>query len=210
MKIDVMDTWAVMVKDDTLQQNSPKTYWVEFNFDKSWDGYSRTVIFEAGSANVVVVLKEYSDEENRCPIPKECLKYGGVKLKIGIYGVKGEEHKAIVGYLASTIIPDGGMNLGGSSSGTLIPDEVYSEIMAAIGDLSAAGFEGKTLAEVLSEIKNSVCGTATDEEVDEVLDNAFGQKPDLPDNPGGDESPDNTATDKEVDEILNEVFGKQP
>lgn len=211
MKINVMDNWASITQDDTLQQNSPKTYWVEFNFDKSWEGYSRTVIFEAGSANVVVVLKEYSEEENRCPVPKECLKYGGVKLKIGIYGVKDEDHKAIVGYLTSRIISDGSLNVGESSSGTPIPDEVYSEIMAAIGDLNAAGFEGMTLAEVFREIRNHVCETATDEEVNTVIDNAFGQTPILPDNPGGDgEGPDNTATDKEVDDILDAVFGKQP
>ena len=204
MKIDVKDNWAAIIKDDTLQQNSSKTYWVEFDFDKSWEGYSRTVIFEAGPANVVVVLKEYSDEENRCPIPKECLKYGGVKLKIGIYGVKGEEHKAIVGYLTSMIISDGGLNLGGSS-GTLIPDEVYSEIMAAIGDLNAAGFEGKTLAEVFREIRDHVCETATDEEVKDALNTTFGTKTDPSEFP--EERPDNTATDKEVSDILKDVFG---
>lgn len=205
MKINVMDNWAAITQDDTLQQNSSKTYWVEFNFDKSWEGYSRTVIFEAGPANVAVVLKEYSEEENRCPIPKECLKYGGVKLKIGIYGVKEEDHKAIVGYLTSMIIPDGSLNVGGSSSGITIPDDVYSEIMAAIGDLSAAGFEGKTLAEVFQEIKNSVCETATDEEVSEALNNTFGTKTDLSELP--EEQPSNTATDKEVSDILNDVFG---
>lgn len=206
MKIDVMDNWAVITKDDTLRQNSSKTYWAEFNFDESWEGYSRTVIFEAGPANVVVVLKEYSDKEDRCPIPKECLKYGGVKLKIGIYGVKGEEHKAIVGYLTSMIISDGGLNLGGTSSGTTIPDEVYSEIMAAIGDLSAAGFEGKTLAEVFREIKNSVCETATDDEARDALNTAFGTKTDPSELP--EELPSNTATDKEVSDVLDDVFGK--
>lgn len=206
MKIDVMDNWAVITKDDTLQQNSSRTYWVEFNFDKSWEGYSRTVIFEAGSANVVVVLKEYSEEENRCPIPKECLKYGGVNLKIGIYGVKGDDHKAIVGYLTSMIISDGGLNLGGSSSGTTLPDEVYSEIMAAIGDLSAAGFEGMTLAEVFREVRDHVCETATDEEVNEVLDMTFSTKTTTSENPD-EELPSNTATDKEVSDLLDDIFG---
>ena len=44
LKINVMDTWAVMVEDDTLRQNSKKTYNVEFNFDKCWDGYSRPAL----------------------------------------------------------------------------------------------------------------------------------------------------------------------
>lgn len=207
MQIDVMDGWAVITKDDTLQQNSLKTYWVEFNFDKSWEGYARTVIFEAGPASVLVVLKEYSDAENRCPVPKECLKYSG-KLKIGIYGTKDHEDKAVDGYLSSMIIPDGRLNLGSFSPGANLPDEVYSEIMAAIGDLSAAGFEGKTLAEVFREIKNSVCETATDEEVDNVLNTAFGTAT-APADPS-EESPSNTATDEEVGDLLDEVFGKLP
>lgn len=203
LKINVMDSWAVMVKDDTLRQNSTKTYNVEFNFDKSWDGYSKTAIFEAGPASVIVALTE-----DRCTIPAECLKHGSVKLQIGIYGVKGEERKGTIWCLASMIVPDATLSIRGSSSGTPLPDDVYSEIMAAIGDLSAAGFEGKTLAEIFKEIKDGACGTATDEEVDTVLDNAFGQKPNQPEAPSGGEGPDNTATDEEVDDILNEVFGK--
>lgn len=204
MKINVMDSWAVMVKDDTLRQNSTKTYNVEFNFDECWDGYSKTVIFEAGPASVIVALTE-----DHCTIPTECLKHGSVKLQVGIYGVKGAERKGTIWCLTSMIIPDAVLNIGGSS-GTPLPDDIYSEIMAAIGDLSAAGFEGKTLAEVFKEIRDSACGTATDEEVDAALNDAFGKDYELPKDPDGDQSPGNTATDEEVGDILDEVFGKQP
>jgi len=77
LKIDILDTWAVIVEDDTLRQNSTKTYEVEFNFAESWDGYSKTAIFEAGPASVIVALTE-----DRCTIPAECLKHGSVKLKV--------------------------------------------------------------------------------------------------------------------------------
>lgn len=195
MKINVMDHWAVMVEDDTLRQNSAKTYHVDFNFDGSWDGYSKTAIFEAGPASIIVALTD-----DHCTIPAECLKYGSVKLQIGIYGVNGEAHKGTVWCLASMIIPDAKMNVGSSSSIIPLPDDVYSEIMAAIGDLSAAGFEGKTLAEVFREIKNSICETATDEEVGDVLNSTFTfEHPE--------ELPSNTATDKEVHDLLNDVFG---
>ena len=197
MKINVMDTWAVMVEDDTLRQNSKKTYNVEFNFDKCWDRYSKTAIFEAGPASVIVALTE-----DRCTIPTECLKHGSVKLQIGIYGVKGEERKGTIWCLASMIIPDATMCKGGSSP---LPEDVYSEIMAAIGDFAAAGFEGKTLAEIFKEIKDSACETATDEEVSSMLNGTFGS----PGNPfDPEESSDNTATDQEVEDILNDVFGK--
>lgn len=198
MKIKVKDDWAVIVQDDTLRQNSEKRYLAEFDFDRSWDGYARTVVFEAGPASVVVVLKEYSEAENFCPIPKECLKYGGIKLKIGIYGVKGEKRKAIVGYLTSTVIADTGL------TGSTRPADRYSEIMAVIGDLSGAGFEGMTLAEALREIQNSVCETATDAEVDDALNEIFSEES------AGPVDRTNTATDEEVSSILDEVFGKQP
>lgn len=194
MKINVMDTWAVMVEDNTLRQNSKKTYNVEFNFDKCWDGYSKAAIFEAGPASVIVALTE-----DRCTIPTECLKHGSVKLQIGIYGVNGENRKGTIWCLASMIIPDATIDMGSP------PEDIYSEIMAAIGDLAAAGFEGKTLAEIFKEIKDSACETATDEEVGSMLNGAFGS-PGSPSDP--EEGPDNTATDQEVEEILNDVFGK--
>ena len=71
---------------------------------------------------------------------------------------------------------------------------------------SAAGFEGKTLAEVFKEIKESVCETATDEEVGSMLNGAFGQSSGGTTDPG-EETPGNTATDDEVADILKDVFG---
>lgn len=199
MVIELKEDWAMLVKDDTLRQNAGKTYEVEFHFDKSWDGYTKTAIFEAGPASVVVVLTE-----DRCNIPKECLKHGSVKLKIGVYGTNGEGRKGTVWCETSMILPDGRLSFGGGSAGTPMPDELYSEIMAAIGDLSAAGFEGKTLAEIILEIKDSVCDTATDDEVKSMLNGAFGE---CSGSPAGPEEEGNTATDEEVADILDEVFG---
>ncbi len=200
MKINVMDTWAAITKDDTLRQNSTKPYEVEFTFSEGWEGYTKTAIFEAGPASVIVALTE-----DRCAVPTECLKHGSVKLHVGVYGVKGEERKGTVWCHGSMIIPDASLSVGGST-GTPMPDDLYSEIMAAIGDLSAAGFEGKTLAEVFKEIKESVCETATDEEVGSMLNGAFGPSSGGTTDPG-EETPGNTATDDEVADILKDVFG---
>lgn len=200
MKIEIKDKWAMLIKDDTLRQNSMKPYKVEFIFDESWNGFSKIAIFEAGPASVIVALTD-----DTCSIPVECLKHGSVKLRIGIYGVNGGDRKGTVWCETSMIIPDASLDIG-SSTTTPLPDDVYSEIMAAIGDLSAAGFEGKTLAEVFREIKNNLCETATDEEVNDAINDAFGSSSDIPDNPE-EENPSNTATDKEVDDILNDIFG---
>lgn len=107
MKINVMDGWAVVVEDDTLQQNSTKNYRVEFGFDSSWDGYTKTAIFKAGSVSVTVDLAK-----DHCVIPAECLKYGSVKLQIGIYGVRDKERKGTIWCPAGMVISEVSMDVG--------------------------------------------------------------------------------------------------
>lgn len=143
---------------------------------------------------------------NRCTIPAECLKHGSVKLQVGIYGVKGEERKGTIWCLTSMIIPDATLSMGSFAPGATLPEDAYSEIMAAIGDLSAAGFEGQTLAEVFKEIKESVSETATDEEVGDVLDTMFGTE-NIPSGEPEVEESGTTASDNEVNDILNDFFG---
>jgi hypothetical protein len=59
-------------------------------------------------------------------------------------------------------------------------------------------------AQILEVIREN---TATDAEVQEVLDNAFQSSWIPPENP---EAPDNTATNEEVEDILDDVFGEEP
>ena len=88
MEIAVKETYAHMLKDESLVQNAETLYIVEFLFDKSWDGYTKTAIFKAGSVELSVKLTD-----DRCIIPAECLKQAGVSLHIGVSGVKGGEQK---------------------------------------------------------------------------------------------------------------------
>lgn len=209
MKIEIKESFPRLVEDASLVENSTDLYAVEFLFDEKWDGFTKTALFEAGNASIAVVLTD-----DKCTVPIECLKRGGVQLRVAVYGVKGEEHIStgwctisMIMYRASLDVGQAGGCCGGGSN---LPDDVYEQIMAAIGDLSAAGFEGKTLAEIFREIKDSVCGTATDEEVGDALNDIFGKKSELPETPGETEPSDNTATDEEVGDILDGVFGKKP
>lgn len=206
MKIEIKGSFTRLVEDASLIQNSTNSYPVEFTFDDAWDGFTRTALFEAGGASIAVVLKD-----DKCTIPAECLKKAGVRLQIAVYGTKGEEHISTGWCITGMILYKASLDVGhgGCGGGSPFPDDVYEQIMAAIGDLKAAGFEGKTLAEIFREIKNSVCGTATDEEVDGMLNKAFGASSSRP-GESDEESPDNTATDEEVDKLLDDVFGKQP
>lgn len=180
MEIAVKETYAHMLKDESLVQNSEKIYIVEFIFDQSWDGYTKTAVFKAGSSELSVPLTD-----DRCIIPAECLKQAGVNLHVGVNGVKGEEQKDTIWCLTSSI-------MYAVDATQLIPPS-YSG-----GDIRAQ------ILEVIRE------NTATDEEVDQALDEAFGTDWTPPDDPDDPENPDNTATDEEVEDILDAVFGDEP
>lgn len=180
MEIAVKETYAHMLKDESLVQNSEKIYIVEFIFDQSWDGYAKTAVFKAGSVELSVPLTD-----DRCIIPAECLKQAGVSLHIGVSGGKDGEQKDTVWCLTSRI-------MYAVDTTQLIPPS-YSG-----GDIRAQ------ILEVIRE------NTATDEEVDEALDEAFGADWTPPDGTEDPEDPDNTATDQEVEDLLNDVFGEEP
>lgn len=184
MEIAVKATYAHMLKDESLVENSEKIYIVEFQFDKSWDGYSKSAIFEAGGVQQPPVALT----DDRCIIPVECLKQAGVNLRIGVYGVKDGVQRDTVWCLTSRI-------MYAVEPSELIPP---SGLGSSCGDVTAQ------ILEVIQE------NTATDEEVQEALNDAFQSDWTPPDDPDDPEDPDNTATDEEVEEVLDDVFGDEP
>ena len=180
MKIEIGQRHALLVKDDTLIEKSGKLYLVEFTFDESWDGFTKTVTFQAGD---VTETAELTDD--RCIIPSKCLETAGVVLRIGVSGVKGEEQKDTVWCLTSRI-------LYATDAADLRPPS---------GPVTPGG---DVTAQILEVIR---ANTATDEEVDAALDEAFASDWTPPDDP---EDPDNAATDEEVEEVLDDVFGDEP
>lgn len=196
MKLAIKSCFTTLVEDTTLIQNAAEAYPVEFVFSKDWDGFAKTALFEAGGVSMAVVLKD-----DKCSIPAECLKKGGIPLKIAVYGVKDGEKKSTGWHVTSKILFPANISVGKGGSGDPMGDEAYQQIMGIIGDPATAGFGNKTLTEVIVEIQKSISGTASDDEVDDMLDDAFGS-----DDPGG-STEGNTASDKEVDDLLNDVFG---
>lgn len=181
MEIAVKATYAHMLKDDSLVENSEKIYLVEFRFDESWEGYSKSVIFEAGGVQQPPVALV----DDRCIIPSDCLKRAGVNLRIGVYGVKNGVQRDTIWCLTSRIMY------------AVDPSKLIPPVFPG-GDITAQ------ILEVIRE------NTATDEEVQEAIDDAFQSSWTPPDDPDDPENPDNTATDEEVEDILNDVFGEEP
>lgn len=198
MKIEIKGSFTRLVGDASLVQDSKTSYSVEFTFDEAWEGFAKTALFEAGGASIAVVLTE-----DKCTIPAECLKRAGVRLQVAVVGDRDGERISTGWLVTSMILHKPNFDFGGGGSGPILPDEAYAKIMAIIGDLDSTGFEDKSVAEIIIDLRKSISDTATDEEVSDALDEAFSE----PGDPGG-SSPGNTATDEEVGDILDEVFGK--
>lgn len=164
MKIAIKSCFTTLVEDTTLIQNAATPYPVEFAFSKDWDEFAKTALFEAGGVSMAVVLSE-----DKCDIPGECLKKGGIPLKIAVYGVKGEERKSTGWHVTSKILFPANISVGTGGSGDPMGDEAYKQIMGIIGDPSTAGFGNKTLTEVIVEIQRSISGTASDKEVNDLV-----------------------------------------
>ena len=196
MKIAIKSCFTTLVEDTTLIQNAATPYPVKFAFSKDWDGFAKTALFEAGGVSMAVVLSE-----DKCDIPGECLKKGGIPLKIAVYGVKGEERKSTGWHVTSKILFPANISVGTGGSGDPMGDEAYKQIMGIIGDPSTAGFGNKTLTEVIVEIQRSISAISTALEsyyTKTQVDETFVKKTDIV-----------MATDEEVDAMLTEVFGAQ-
>ena len=182
MEIAVKETYAHLVKDESLVQNSNKLYIVEFHFDQSWDGYAKSAIFEAGGVQQPPVALT----DDRCIIPAECLKRAGINLKIGVSGIQDGVQKDTVWCLASKIMY------------ALDPTQL----------MPPTHIDGDVKAQILEVIReNTATDADTDAEVQKVLDNAFQSSWIPPEDP---EAPGNTATNEEVEDILDDVFGDTP
>ena len=127
MKIAIKSCFTTLVEDTTLIQNAATPYPVEFAFSKDWDGFAKTALFEAGGVSMAVVLSE-----DKCDIPGECLKKGGIPLKIAVYGVKGEERKSTGWHVTSKILFPANISVGTGGSGDPMGDEAYKQIMGII------------------------------------------------------------------------------
>ena len=179
MEIAVKATYAHLVKDESLVQNSDKLYIVEFHFDQSWDGYAKSAVFEAGGVQQPPVALT----DDRCIIPAECFEAGRNQSKNSEFpALKDGVQKDTVWCLASKIMY------------ALDPTQL----------MPPTHIDGDVKAQILEVIREN---TATDAEVQEVLDNAFQSSWIPPENP---EAPDNTATNEEVEDILDDVFGEEP
>ena len=170
MKITVIRETIALTKDETLVRKSKLIYPVQFIFDSTWDGFTKTALFQAGSVTQSVELSG-----DACTVPAECLEIGGVYLKVLIKGVKDGVERTTPWCLTSRILYD----IVDPTSVSPTPTGDIGRLCSDFADALSNGFteeelKDKTLSEVLSVMEEDYVPTATDEEVDSVLDDIWG------------------------------------
>ncbi len=154
---------------EAVTSGSVNVYPVRFGFSEDWKELSRTAVFRAGTASRAVPL----GADNETVIPWEVLKKPSVQLLCGVYGTRGSE----------TVLPTVWANLGfiqeGASPGEEAQPptpELWEQALAAKQD-KLVGQPGQAVG--FDQDGNAVAvyfeaGIATDEEVNEMLDEVFG------------------------------------
>ena len=88
MKLQVIGQMIAFTERETLVSGTVNKYRAEFEFDGSWDGYTKTAVFRADSFGRVT-SREVLLAGDACQVPHECLIAGSL-LRVGVYGISGD------------------------------------------------------------------------------------------------------------------------
>ena len=88
MKLQVIGQMIAFTERETLVSGTVNKYRAEFEFDGSWDGYTKTAVFRADSFGRVT-SREVLLAGDACQVPHECL-IAGALLRVGVYGISGD------------------------------------------------------------------------------------------------------------------------
>lgn len=88
MKLQVIGQMIAFTERETLVSGTVNKYRAEFEFDDSWDGYTKTAVFRADSFGHIT-SREVLLAGDACQVPHECL-IAGALLRVGVYGISGD------------------------------------------------------------------------------------------------------------------------
>lgn len=174
MKIAVIKQTIALVEDETLIRDMEREVRVVFTFDPTWDGYTKTALFRAGTVEESVTL-----ENDECILPATLLKTAGVKLNVCVQGGGAETTETAWGFISRILYP---MNVDipipPSPSPTpegevgRLCDEFATELET---QYTEDELKDKSLAEVISDM-DGLDNTATTEQVEGMLDDVWGHE----------------------------------
>ena len=111
---------------------------VEFDFDSTWDGLNRTIVFRSSDTNMVVdndgITKDVITNDKIVTIPPEVMIKAHNRLSVGVYGVNADGSLVIPTlWVGIGILRDGADPSGDPTTDPSLP--VWAKLRAMIGDL---------------------------------------------------------------------------
>lgn len=122
--------------------NSVNLYEAEFEFDASWEGFSKTAVFQLGYNKPYIAIVV----DDVCIIPHEVLVQRGGMLKVGVFGTKGDVVRPTIWcdeFFVCVGTPTNG------AIGTRPTADVYAQIMDAITDGRLKGADGNGIENIV-------------------------------------------------------------
>ena len=171
-----------------ITSGSVNVYEVKFQFDSSWDGLERFAVFRVGKKSVSIAL----DDTNTCKIPWECVCENdiGKEVMIGVYGMVSTTVVLPTVWAGLGLLKEG-CRLGSSALPPTpsVAEQILAQVLAARDEVFAAlrangGIIPDTGDDNTEEPEQDNGNTedeptgdgdvATDDEVNDALDDIFG------------------------------------
>lgn len=172
MKIAVIKQTIALVEDETLIRDMDREVPVTFTFDPTWDGCTKTALFQAGSVEETVALTN-----DKCVLPATLLKTAGVMLKVLVRGSGADDKETSWGLISRILYPTN-VDIPIHPSPTPTPEGEVGRLCTELAQLLSSDYTedelaGMTLIDVMSEM-DDLDNTATDGEVENLLDDIWG------------------------------------
>lgn len=148
-KIKITENIALVVEQRVITAGAIGAT-VDFLFDSTWDGYSKTLVWKAGD-----VTKD--DTTATGVVPAEVLATPGVTLKVGVYGVRDGVATPTLWANLGKILP-GADPSGDESTNPSLP--VWEQVRADIERLEAASAQAVEAAGQSTEAANAAVAAA--------------------------------------------------
>lgn len=138
--------------------------------DPQWEGLSKTVVFRGAQTKDVVNVGEV------VTLPHEVVSQAGCAVRVGIYGVDGENNLIIPTLWAELgIVLPGTDPSGDVSTDPALP--VWEQILALVGDIRALSTEAKSsLVAAVNELAEEA-GSADPEKIGQLVTEYFAKNP---------------------------------
>ena len=128
MKLRVNQADSHLIRKEIITSGAHYAFYVQFDFDESWNGLTKIAQFRAGE-----ILKSWIlPEDHICTIPWEVLITPELQLEIGVCGMDGEEVILPTIWVNAGLIHEGAA--GGEESLPPTPS-LYEQLLKMIGNL---------------------------------------------------------------------------